>query len=307
YSSLGWYNYYSLDEAYNFLDLQTWQILVNEANSIGASTEYTIVAIKSTYNPNSYTKGPLLTTTWGQDWPFNAACGPNGTPSNPTLSVYPSNHKVGCVAVAAGQIMNYHKEPKSYFIPSNHPNADLFHPTPGWDVIFNWTNMSISATSSMPKLLRAVGEVVYMNYGFSTSSAFLSGIYALENKYGYTDVTEAYHDAAIVKANLSANKPVIMFGVKPSAVIGHSWVCDGVKYNTTITEYFVNFSVNNSYGSYYAYTPFNPGKLSAIAIDGENYNMNWGEGGKNNGWFYDNSFPSGYNFYNSRINYYVTP
>ena len=314
YTTTQWQIPMSLNDASSYIDYSTWQSLVSLANSYGSPPQYTIIAIRTSIPTTINIKGPLLTTAWGQGYPYNAACGPNGTPANPTPSSSPANYKVGCVAVAMGQIMNYHGKPTNTFIPSNHPLASLFHPTPGWSNVFSWSNMSISYASSMPKLLRAVGEAVYMNYGLNASSIPLSNTpvvtSAFKNLYGYTTVSQpTAHNSATVRTELNATpkgRPVFMIGVDTGGSGGHAWVCDGLKSCQDKTEYYVEFYYNNNYSDLGYYTPSNPG----ISLGGISYyyHMNWGWAGQYDDWFFDNNVnPGPYNLSQSRENIYVTP
>ncbi|MDR2910311.1 MAG: C10 family peptidase, partial [Bacteroidales bacterium] len=295
YSSQGWYDYMSLDEAYYYLGSSLWQNLVNEANSIGASTEYTIVAIKSVFHDYIYQTGPLLTTTWSQGYPFNYFCPPGTSGSS-------GNYKAGCVAVALGQIMNYHRKPALVNSPYNHK--------------YNWNNMTVNATSSLPVLLRAIGVDVDMQYSLGGSGANNSdAARALRNTYGYRTVTVDGHYPTTVQSHINQGRPVYMSGLRydssTNTYIGHAWVCDGVKVEEDRDEYFVEFSVNNSYGSYSSYSPSYPG----VAVKRyDYYHMNWGWSGDGDGWFaanniafttkIDNIFR---NYIYSRENIYITP
>jgi hypothetical protein len=297
---------------------------LNECISIGADPQFTIVGFRSDITNTS--KGPLLTTEWDQEdiidsnaipnelFYFNGWCPPNG-PYSPS-----DNYPAGCVAVALGQIMNYHQKPQSNFIPQNHPKASLFHPTPGWSQVFNWNNIYINSqnqsTNSLPVLLRAIGEAVYMNYGPSGSGSTVDKARnALKNTYGYTTVTKAAHNSTSlydILLNIETYMPVFMSG-KLIGGEGHAWVCDGIEFNQTYTEFFVEYYDNGSYFSY-GYVPYDPGISSSNTYS---FHMNWGwndwQGNTNhNGWFANNQFPPNtstfsYQYTEYRENLYITP
>ena len=70
----------------------------NLASQYKSPEQYTIVAVKDNTKRNCV--GPLLSTKWHQNSPFNAKC--------------PNQSKAGCVAIAMAQIMKFHEHPKTY-------------------------------------------------------------------------------------------------------------------------------------------------------------------------------------------------
>jgi hypothetical protein len=213
YGLSGWQDYMSLNEAYGYgyINLSAYQNLADLANSFGSPIQYTIVAVRQVYVTPP--KGPLLTTAWNQNWPYNASCGPYGSPANPTLDSIPVNYPVGCVAVAMGQIMRYHQKPALVTSPTNHK--------------YNWNNMAVSPTSSVPVLIRAIGVDVDMNYNpysLGGSWSTLWNAMMAFSSYGYSEAALSFsHDAVRVRTNINANKPVMMSGTSGS--VGHAWVC----------------------------------------------------------------------------------
>jgi hypothetical protein len=213
----------------------------------------------------SVTKGPFVTTAWGQ------GCGYNDfvpiDPSGARCGRYPT----GCVATAMAQVMHYWQYPSSY----------------GWASMAN-----TYPTYETARLMDDIGGAVGMSYATSGSGASHGSIPgAFINVFGYSTAqsigygTSSYNT---VRTQLSANKPVLLsgyhdkntswFGFVVEYSTGHEWVCDGY-IDTDV--YWCN-SDGSSGGA---------GYLS--------FHMNWGWDGTANGWYGFNSwapYGQGYNF-----------
>ncbi|MBL7047527.1 MAG: C10 family peptidase [Candidatus Marinimicrobia bacterium] len=198
-----------------------------------------------TFNMYSRTRSvaPLLSTTWGYGLYYNAEC--------PEATGGPDGHaKVGCVAVAMGQIMNYYNHPdhgfgvSSYTHPVygllsvNHANTD-----------FEWSNMPDGSledhNSDVATLLYHCGVAVHMDYGpdesnawsFMYSNAIRDHFYYNEDRqyYDREDHTDSeWHD--LLQAELDASRPIYYSGG------GHAWVCDG--YDSENSTYHMNWGIN---------------------------------------------------------------
>lgn len=97
---------------------------------------------------------PLLTTHWHQRYPYN----------QDTPMVGDNHTLVGCVAIAAGQIMAYHQKPNLL-----------------WDIIY----MSSDVEMEYSKLLHAIGTKVGMNYGLQSSTAKGENVPSCLTSYNY--------------------------------------------------------------------------------------------------------------------------
>ena len=171
--------------------------------------------------PSSTTVGPLISTTWRQGDGFNADCPLEAAveakwscSADFSGSYLNGRAYAGCVAVAMGQIMNYHEHPTSY----------------------SWNSMPSGRTgnSAAADLLFDIGTEVGMEYKCNGSFAATSNIVpALENDFNYsTSATKAsysYSDFMDVRAEINTSRPVILTGT--SAAGGHAWVCDGYRTN----------------------------------------------------------------------------
>jgi len=207
---------------------------------------------------------PLLTTTWGQGWPYNSMC--------PIDPAGPGGHVwAGCVATAMAQIMKYHNWPNqglgSYgYQWSNYPytGADFGSTT------YNWTNMPNSISS----VNTDVATITY-HAAVSCRSMWGSG----ETGVGWQNDQEpmtrawvnyfrmAYSSLEYVKkenysindwynllnTELLASRPIYYRG---NGTGGHAWVCDGVDANNM---YHFNWGWDGQYNGYFALNAINPG------------------------------------------------
>ena len=173
---------------------------------------------------------PMLSSNWRQKYPndnmyvdaYNAQ-----TPSGNGCS----HCRVGCVAVAMGQLMYYWQYPvvTKKFVKQ-----------------FDWCNMTDNLYTSEPlytkhrdaiaHLLRKCGKVIDMEYGCESSSAHTSDAAdALEDWFGYHEdidfkrkIWYSYHYWEImVLNNLYAGRPVIYSGQRGWFTGGPAFVCDG--------------------------------------------------------------------------------
>lgn len=173
--------------------------------------------------------GPLLTTQWAQDGPYN-----NETP------IKEGKHCVtGCVATAMAQIMNYWEYPKKghgRFTNSGIP-LDLE------SVEFDWQNMhdtyhkggyTDAQANAVAMLMKACGFSINMGYTPNESGAY--SVYvgkALTENFDYNknmtfvmrwNNTDSFWDQTVYN-ELAAGRPVYYSG--RSLQGGHAFVCDG--------------------------------------------------------------------------------
>lgn len=140
--------------------------------------------------------GPLLPSDmkWYQGSPYN-----NNTPMKKDNSGNYVHAPVGCVALAVGQVMAYHKYPREYI-----------------------------STPDISSMLADVGGFLNTVYKYNESSAHEATIPAvLKNRYGYQRADYAKYNYETVISNLYERKPVILSGCNVGGGDGHSWVCDG--------------------------------------------------------------------------------
>jgi hypothetical protein len=184
---------------------------------------------------------PLLTTAWGQDAPYNQQC-----PEKPDEQGTPRHCRVGCVACAMGQVMNYHQYPTvGTGTGTNMFNTSL---TVNYGATYYaWADMLDSyATAYTPAQAEAVstllfhcGVAVNMIYGLQSSSTFTAFANnmttALSRYFGYDATTlrsvsrSKYTKTEwlqLIREELSAGRPIIYSG-NSDTMGGHTWVIDG--------------------------------------------------------------------------------
>ena len=245
--------------------------------------------------------GPLITTNWHQNSPFNDLC--DGCPA-------------GCGPIAFAQILKYYQYPASFTY-----NGHTF----GWNTI----PTAPDANSDQAALVRIVGSFLetsyHSNYSFVTPGDMEDGI---EN-CGFDVSVEDHLPFEVECEVMYSRRPVIMLGnddnlsFLPGSLqyIGssHYWICDGG--NTMTLKKLFLFTEWQPYGN----GNFVPGWNSIddpYDFGGVTYtllHMNWGWGGKCNGWFgscttpgygyrYDNNYfdnSSDSDFEHSRKDFYI--
>ncbi|GHV39935.1 hypothetical protein FACS1894179_05650 [Bacteroidia bacterium] len=247
----------------------------NLSSMAGSNRDYVIVGVKESYSFRQ--NGPLLTTQWHQKSPYNY--------------LTPPSHPAGCSAIAVGQIMAYHKFPNLAYI--------------NWNAIDN---------TGAAYLIADVGHRVGMTYSSSGSWALPGSVESGIKSYGYKVNRNNAHAALDIEREIYANRPILMVGGTKNlpgnlALIGdgHYWVCDGARESRYETLFFADFP---PYGT----TPYsgmnvgtvtdpNAGRIESYV----NLHMNWGWGGKNDGWFALTDVNSGNgNYQYGRQYYYIS-
>jgi len=196
--------------------------------------------------------GPLLTTRWHQDYPYNNDC-PYGDGGR-TL--------VGCVATAAAQILAYHKWPPegtgthAYFwygdnscdgsSPSQGLSADYTDPY-DWDNIPDYcgSGCTMDQIYALGELNYEVGVAFNMDYGVCGSGAYTSDAqYVFPQYFRYYDQIEQRNRfeynlvnwSDIIRTEIENNRPI------QYRISRHSIVCDGWR------TYDTNYQVHMNYG-----------------------------------------------------------
>ena len=240
---------------------------------------------------------PLVKTNWNQSIPYYNMC--------PTID---AEHVVtGCVATTLAQLMYYHKWPQTactalpgYTTKTKNKNkksinltvSDLEATTFDWDnMIANYTpinpntgNRYLYGTEeqqlAVAKLMLYCGTALHMQYGLSVnggSSAYNEAIpYALKTFFGYDGgiqhcYRKNYSYAAwvdLIYSELVANRPVALGGQSTGG--GHSFICDGYKYDDA--DYFhINWGWAGSSDGYFQLSvlqPWEQGIGGSSTLDG---------------------------------------
>ena len=221
--------------------------------------------------------GPLMTTLWDQDAPYNDLC-PTYTDGNGV-----TNRAVtGCVATAFAQVMNYHQWPSvgqgshSYVCNVNDMtvtelSADFSQSQYRWDLMLDSYNSSSSPESceAVAKLMSDVGISMDMGYGSSSGASERAAMNAMKRYFKYGDncylVERDYFSAAewdqMLTDELSARRPIVYCGYDLSGqdAGGHAFVFDGFNIDG---YYHVNWGWGGSYDGYFLFWVLNPGKYN---------------------------------------------
>lgn len=194
-------------------------------------------ANRQTYNGIHFEKvnpieiTPLLSTKWGQDYPYNSLC--------PKTSFSVSNKLTGCVATAMSQVMYYHKHPQhgeghlNVNIDGRVENVDFSLEHPQWKLM----KLSYSPFPKSGEDIIPVAKLMFVN-ALSISSSFgdtgtaannLAARTALVNFWHYHPTCQLIKSESqdclisVITVNLKRKLPVIISGGS------HSFVCDGIK------------------------------------------------------------------------------
>ncbi len=250
----------------------------NLASQYKSPEQYTIVAVKDNTKRNCV--GPLLSTKWHQNSPFNAKC--------------PNQSKAGCVAIAMAQIMKFHEHPKTY----------------------NWNNMpDETATNDTQQLIYDIGDAVDMDYGTDMSGSNIDKAKnAFINQFQYNAVIKDFNYKETANELLIHNRPVYMRGSDKQFLFwdwdGHAWACDGANSIDYETFYFIEYRDGGP--GYYRYSSSDkpscdePGTCGYSMLS---FHMNWGwVNGSYNGWYgFNNVNVGGSNYEHNRKNLYINP
>ena len=229
--------------------------------------------VKSTGRLNDNRDGeavePLITSMWGQGWPYNAMC-PIDSLAGAT---YHYRCLTGCVATSFAQIMHYWGYPingmgSHSYTPSGYPEQTVNYSATTYD----WANMpnSLSSSSSSTQidavatLMWHCGVAVNMGYGPDASGAISTDVAtALQNYFGYSDglsivYKSNYSNAdwlALMKNCLDSGCPIHYSGSNAYGN-GHAFVCDGYDSNDLL---HFNWGWNGSHNGYFSIGALNPG------------------------------------------------
>ncbi|MBN3034802.1 MAG: C10 family peptidase [Bacteroidales bacterium] len=209
---------------------------------------------------------PLLTSAWGQGWPYNTACPPDTSG--------PGGHAVtGCVATAMAQVLNYWQHPwhgtgSHSYTPSSHPEYGTLSADFG-NSVYNFDSIPDTATSvsaDLALLNYHCGVSVDMDYGPESSGAWGWGeddvSYALKTYFYFdlaaNDVVRSSHPTTWVetmKQNLDAYRPVIYGAEDNQLDVGHAWVLDAYQ---TGDMFHCNWGWYGNDDGFYSIDDFSP-------------------------------------------------
>lgn len=258
----------------------------------------------STYTYRTETRkenqiGPLVTTLWHQNMPFNLRCkyryyyyASNGVDTLSFVEDYNYlTHTIdnyierkptaaGCIAIAVAQILAYNKFPSTHIIA----NVENPNNVTEWDDFLTEESISYSSHNmieieDMARMIRNIGEGCNIRYGFVGRQSFATPNaakkYLKRLGYGNTDRHVGY-SLATVKNMLSNNSPTLIGALSLSPKAGHAWLIDG--YYKLITEEICENRDGNI--------------ISKTTVSESDYvHCCWGwSNGKANGWYISNVF-----------------
>lgn len=193
--------------------------------------------------------GPLLTTTWNQNYPYNSLC-PEDTAGHGD-HVY-----AGCVATAMAQVMNYWGYPTTgsgshSYVPFNWSYDQTYmydEQTANFgETFYNFDMMpdDLDSLSTEEEIYNIAllqwhcGISVDMMYSPEGSGAYSEDVpYAVSTYFGYNypDILDMwYYDndewAEALKMELDQLRPMYYSGSDDSGLGGHAFVCDGYDEN----------------------------------------------------------------------------
>ena len=204
---------------------------------------------------------PMLTDYWHQGCLYNTLC--------PELDGPCGHAKVGCVAMAMGQIMHYHNYPAIGWGSTSYYNLESLISANFGNTTYDWANMtdSLTDTSSQAQinavatLLFHCGAAVKMRYSADNSLAITTDIpVAMLRYFNYSrqvrlERRDQYDEdawAALLKDQLDRHQPVLYIG---SGTESHAFVCDGYDDNGL---FHFNWGWGGTGNGYFALNNLNP-------------------------------------------------
>ena len=209
------------------------------------------------------TVGPLLTTKWDQDIPYNNLC-PIDSDDD-----WVGHVPTGCVATAMAQIINYHEYPAHGFGTHQYYNdryglqqADFANTTYQYnlmpDTFDYYAPIDPAQANAVATLMYNCGVAVNMDYDTYSSGAFTEAARAaLVTHFGYETqdalksrryqahssmtglsywTTSTYYTddewVVLLISELNENRPILYTGGGGDEGSAHAWVCDGYDNDT---------------------------------------------------------------------------
>ena len=190
--------------------------------------------------------GPLLTTRWNQDAPYNDMC-----PTYSSANGVEVRAVTGCVATGVAQVMNYHEWPDvgrgshTYVcnVNDNTPtelSIDYSQSVYQWDLMLDAYDDASSPESreAVAKLMLDVGVSMDMGYGNSSGASEVAALRGLKRYFKYNDnsyiLNRDYYGAEewdrFLVDEIIALRPIVYCGYSVGAteVVGHCFVLDGI-------------------------------------------------------------------------------
>ena len=202
----------------------------------------------------------LISTTWGQNAPYN----------NLLPSVGGRKCVTGCGATAMAQIMNFHGAPAGcsgipgYTTSTHSIVCDALPAT-----TFDWGNMG--SDGEVAKLMQYCAYALQADLDPDGTSAFDNMIVnALTGYFGYgSGVQEAYHSTygdadwdMLIYNEIANSRPVILIGQSPTAG-GHFFILHGYTVSGGVGYYTVNWGWNGFEDGNFLLSAMDPASVGA--------------------------------------------
>lgn len=173
---------------------------------------------------------PMLQSQWAQWYPFNANC-----PTKPVEdTLYNGHAPAGCVAVAVGQLLAYHKYPNVV--------GDI---TPAWDaariidrsyILNGYGYGAVQILNAVSPLLAELGENEFLSMTYTKKKGKSNAYRAAKTlkKLGYLNARRVkYYNENTILEYLETDRPLIIGATSPKNLsgdnkrVGHAWIIDG--------------------------------------------------------------------------------
>ncbi len=215
--------------------------------------------------------GPLITTQWNQDAPYNNLC-PEYSSGNRCAT--------GCVATAYAQVM-YYTETVTHHNTTTATAAEI----PGYTTrngnhtlaaipagtVINWSDMiadydgsyTEEQAAAVANMMLICGCAVQMNYGRESGAYTKDVAIALKTYFGYAETTRFVNRSCYTYDNwtdliyneLDQGRPVVYAGQGSDG--GHEFVCDGYKYEGG-DLFHINWGWGGMSDGYFVLSVLNP-------------------------------------------------
>ena len=214
--------------------------LYNEVSEVGLTQEEEVL---------------LKTAVWGQGAAYNRY----------TPQVDGQSTLTGCVAIAAGIIMHYHRYPDQvmdgileyYGVPVDYEPIQ-------WSKMSYQTPWSETTQEAVGSLLWQIGANANLTYGIKETTGRIDSVfYCMKNHFGYScsarllvenALTEqAWND--LLHAEIDAKRPVLYSAQDDQQSIGHAFVIDGYKGQN---YYHVNWGWDGQFNGDFRLHAFDP-------------------------------------------------
>ena len=239
------------------------------------------------YESNSEVIQHIITTQWGQSYPWNEYTPLDNGEYTPT----------GCVANAVGQVIYHYRKDNPYReIPTvvdtvmNGNTKFSNYTLSGWDLMEK-------DTWQIAKFLAYIGDdIMGLTYQKDNTTGYPSDVIEALNYFGFTYTKTTAYNFSTILSSLQSNHPIIIFSTIKDEESGHAFIVDRYKIQTD--EIYLNCVWDPNYvvseEEYYA----NPPEMFIETADGGDkvfilkqmedtyWGMNWGWNGTDNDVFY---------------------